>query len=265
MKYEGNRSAQTKRDSEAVNIREGEAPAEPIVKARQEPRPPRPPEGLHRKIGKAMLETSRHEQQQTSYYLSSLDRDRSGFCLLVLGLSKKIYLVEGNQVRLCFSVAIGENGLGKTKEGDKKTPLGDYHIKWMVSRNGPPKKNPDGQNSFVVDGETYAIRDTELYFGKLEDAGLSEEELKIAQDEKLWTAAYGGENVFVMALDYPNEQDRREGRTGSSIEIHASVPLGQAGFERHKGTLGCVALIPDHASGIYAHVNPGTPVRIVRD
>ncbi len=41
-----NCSSQTKRDSEAVNIREVEALAEPIVKARREPRPPRPPERL---------------------------------------------------------------------------------------------------------------------------------------------------------------------------------------------------------------------------
>ena len=208
---------------------------------------------------------SQFESNNTLSYLQSLNRDENGFCLLVLGSSKEIYLVQGNQVKLCFPVAIGENGVGKVKEGDKKTPLGDYCVKWMVSRNGPSKTNPDGQSSVIVDGETYSIRDTELYFGKLEHAGLSEQELKIAQDEKLWTAAYGGEHVFVMALDYPNEKDKREGKTGSSIEIHASAILAHEGFEAYKGTLGCIALVPHHAKDIYEHIVPGTPVRIVAD
>ena len=198
-------------------------------------------------------------------HLRDLDRDENGFCLLVLGCSQKIYLIKGDEVKLRFPVAIGRGGLGKEKEGDKKTPVRDYHIKWMVSRKGPPKKNPDGQSSFVMDGETYSIGDTQLYFGQLENANLSEEALKIAQDEKLWTDAYGGEKAVVMALDYPNEKDRKAGRTGSSIEIHASLPLAQTDLERYKGTLGCVALVPSHAGEIYEHVNPGTPVRVVAE
>ena len=203
--------------------------------------------------------------KNTHTYLHGLNRDENGFCLLVLGKSKEIRLIQGLQVKLRLPVAIGENGVGKVKEGDKKTPIGDYVIKWMVSRNGPPKNNPDGQSSFVVEGETYSIRDTELYFGNLQNAGLSEPELKIAQDEKLWTAAYGGENVFVMALDYPNEKDKKEGRTGSSIEIHASAILANIGFEAYKGTLGCIALMPHHARDIYQRIVPGTPVRIIAD
>ena len=36
----------------------------------------------------------------------------------------------------------------------------------MVSRNGPPKENPGGLTS-PVNGKTYAVLDTELYFGDL--------------------------------------------------------------------------------------------------
>ena len=208
---------------------------------------------------------SQFESNDLLPYLRDLNRDESGFCLLVLGGSKEIYLLQGNQVKLCFPVAIGENGVGKVKEGDNKTPLGDYCIKWMVSRNGPAKTNPGGQSSLVVDGETYSIRDTELYFGQLEHAGLSGQELKIAQDEKLWTAAYGGEHVFVMALNYPNEKDKREGKTGSSIEIHSSAILADEELETYRGTLGCIALVPPHAKDIYEHIEPGTLVRIVAD
>jgi murein L,D-transpeptidase YafK len=66
-----------------------------------------------------------------------------------------------------------------------------------------------------------------------------------------------------MALDYPNTEDRAQGKTGSCIEIHASVNLEQVGYEDYKGTLGCVSLYPAYAKRIYDHVNPGTPVRIV--
>lgn len=212
-----------------------------------------------------MLQVSKFKSNCAVTYLQGLGRDENGFCLLVLGKSKKIRLVQSDRVHLCFPIAIGQNGVGKEKEGDRKTPLGDYSVKWMVSRNGPPKINPGGQSSFVVDGETYSIRDTELYFGKLEHAGLSEREFKIAQDEKLWTAAYGGEDVYVMALDYPNEEDKKEGRTGSSIEIHASEILENVGIKDYKGTLGCIALIPNHAKKIYERIAAGTPVRILAD
>lgn len=212
-----------------------------------------------------LLEMPQSESINTFTYLHGLNRDENGFSLLVLGGSKEIRLVHSDRVELCFPVALGENGVGKVKEGDKKTPLGDYSVKWMLSRNGPPKTNPGGQSSFVVDGETYSIRDTELYFGKLEHAGLSAQELKTAQDEKLWTAAYGGEHVYVMALDYPNEEDRKNGRTGSSIEIHASAILENLGFKSYKGTLGCIALIPCHAKKIYERIGAGTPVRILPD
>lgn len=181
-----------------------------------------------------------------------------------------------------FDIGIGEHGLGKTKEGDHKTPLGDYTIKWMVSRNGPPKQNPGGLSSFVMDGKTYAVLDTELYFGDLasirvhvspdgtrtvsqdpQDRPITPEEIEIAQSERLWTDAYGGDHVYVMALDYPNKQDRAEGKTGSCIEIHASINLEKDGYENYTGSMGCVTMYPMYAKRIYEYVNPGTPVRII--
>ncbi len=214
---------------------------------------------------------------------NGLSRDENGYCLLIRGESQKIYLLKNNEIELAYDVEIGMNGLGKMKEGDRKTPLGNYSIKWMVSRNGPPKQNPAGVGSFVKDGETYAVLNTELYFGELggirvkllpdgtkavsndpHDRPLSGEEMKIASDEKLWTNAYGGKNIFVMALNYPNEKDRNENKTGSCIEIHASATLEGKGYKAYSGTYGCIALFSDYAKLIYAKVNPGTPVRIVR-
>ena len=195
---------------------------------------------------------------------------------------KKMYLIEDDTIKLVFDVALGKGGLGKQKEGDHKTPLGDYKIKWLVSRNGPSKQNPGGLSSKVIEGKTYAVLDTELYFGDLanirvkvlpdgtrkvsespDDRPITREEIEIARGEKLWTDAYGGKQVFVMALDYPNKQDRAQGKTGSCIEIHASVNLEKVGYENYTGTLGCVSLYPSYAKRIYDYVNPGTPVRII--
>jgi len=148
-----------------------------------------------------------------------LKRDKNGFCIFVKGAERKLYLIEQNTIRLMFESAVGERGLGKTREGDHKTPLGNYRIKWMVSKNGPPKKNPGGVSSFVVDGQTYAVLDTELYFGDLKkirvkvfpdgtrkvsndvnDRPITPLEIRIAQSERLWTDAYGGENAFVRQM-----------------------------------------------------------------
>jgi len=225
---------------------------------------------------------SRVETEDALHKAKDLPRDENGFCLLVEASEKKIYLIKNNTIQLVFDVALGKGGLGKMKEGDHKTPLGDYMIKWMVSRNGPPKQNPGGITSSVVEGKTYAVLDTELYFGDLtnmrvkvlpdgtrnvsdnpNDRPITREEIEIAQGEKLWTDAYGGKQVYVMALDYPNEEDRAQGKTGSCIEIHASVNLEKMGYEDYKGTLGCVSLYPAYAKRIYNFVSPGTPVRII--
>lgn len=225
---------------------------------------------------------SRVETENVLLKVKDLPRDENGICILVDGSRKKLYLIKGDTIKLVFDAALGKGGLGKEKEGDHKTPLGDYRIKWMVSRSGPLKLNPDGLSSTIVEGKTFAVLDTELYFGDLEairvkmlpdgtrkvsddmrDRPISRKEIAIAQGEKLWTDAYGGENATVMALDYPNSADKKQGKTGSCIEIHASLKLEEAGYDDYTGTLGCISLYPAYAERVYAFVNPGTPVRII--
>ena len=224
----------------------------------------------------------RVETEDVLLKVKDLPRDENGMCILVKGSEKKMYLIENDTIKLVFDVALGKGGLGKKKEGDHKTPLGDYRIKWMVSSSGPPKINPGGLSSTIVEGKTYAVLDTELYFGDLtairvkmlpdgtrkvsddvQDRPISRREIAIAQGEKLWTDSYGGEQAYVMALDYPNREDRAQGKTGSCIEIHASLKVEEAGYDKYTGTLGCVSLYPAYTQRIYTFVNPGTPVRII--
>ena len=241
-----------------------------------------PLEEVKRRYAIVEFLVSRTETEDVLHKVKDLPRDENGMCILVKGSEKKMYLIENNTIKLVFDVALGKGGLGKQKEGDHKTPLGDYRIKWMVSRSGPPKSNPGGLSSTIVEGRTYAVLDTELYFGDLtairvamlpdgtrkvsndvEDRPISRREIAIAQGEKLWTDSYGGERAYVMALDYPNREDRAQGKTGRCIEIHASLKLEEAGYDKYTGTLGCVSLYPAYAQRIYTFVNPGTPVRII--
>ena len=158
-----------------------------------------------------------------------------------------LYVFSIGRVVFACLVVCGQAAVGKQEEEDKKTPLGEYKIKWMIDKTE------------IIAEKTYCIKDTELYFGDLKDAKLTPEEFKIAQDEKLWTNAYGG---YIMALNYPNKKDKKNGKTGSCIELHASPKLAKQGFKEYKGTLGCVALLPNDAKKLYELVEPGTSVMI---
>jgi len=213
-------------------------------------------------------------------YLKSM---KGNVKILVICSEKRLYLFKVDKMVYSFPVALGMKGVDKMKEGDCKTPIGDYKIKWMVSRHGSAKKNPDGQSSFVIDGKTYAVFDTELYFGDLKnirvkimpdgikkvstnpkDRPITKEEIEGASGEELWTDSYGGPNAYVMALDYPNSLDRKQGKTGSCIEIHASVKLKTIGFAKYPGSHGCISLIPEDAAKVYEEVTPGVQVKIVK-
>ncbi|MFC1567158.1 M15 family metallopeptidase, partial [bacterium] len=225
---------------------------------------------------------SNDEKNKVLQNVKDLPRDENGYCLIVSGTTRKLYVIKEDEIQFVFDVAIGQKGLGKSKEGDRKTPVGDYKIKWMLSRNGSDKQNPGGVSSKVIDGQTYAVLDTELFFGDLSkirvkvlpdgmrkvsndpnDRLITKKEIEIAQDEKLWTNSYGGSNVYVMALDYPNKKDKNEGKTGSCIEIHASANLEKIGYKNYPGTYGCIAMYSAYAKKIYELVNPDTWVRII--
>ena len=114
-------------------------------------------------------------------------------------------------VRDEYYMSIGENGVGKQKAWDRRTPLGIYFI-------------------------------TE----QLDTSRL---------DEK-----YG---VTAFTLDYPNEWDRRAGRSGSGIWIHGVSPRG--GKRPPLDTDGCLALPNEELLALVDRLVPlVTPVIITR-
>lgn len=105
--------------------------------------------------------------------------------------------------------SIGKHGFLKEREGDKKTPIGAYHVTSHI----PGKKLPD------------------LYG---------------------WGA---------FPISYPNEWDRRLGRTGYGIWIHGVPPDSYA--RAPLASDGCLALANPEIEELAARVQPGvTPVVI---
>ena len=143
-----------------------------------------------------------------------------------------------------YPIGIGKGGMGKTKEGDKKTPVGKYRIIWMASRFA----KTDGGYP-IINGAAFCGPDN--CFTTDPNVGYS--------SEQLWTEGYGGNEAVVMCLDYPNTSDKRKGYSGGCIEIHATH-LGGIG---KKSSYGCIRMKPSDARDLYNRVGIDTEVVIL--
>ena len=115
-----------------------------------------------------------------------------------------------------YYTTIGRNGIDKLREGDKKTPLGVYHVTGSLQRD-------------------YLAR---IYGNQ---------------------SALYGDGAF--PLNYPNDWDRRLGRSGHGIWLHG-VPFDT--YSRPpRASDGCVALTNEDLAALGRHVQVGlTPVII---
>ncbi|MEQ8191242.1 MAG: L,D-transpeptidase [Candidatus Eremiobacterota bacterium] len=164
--------------------------------------------------------------------------------IVVYGDKFYLKLFDSNGTCLkCYPVGLGLNGMGKTREGDRKTPVGEYKIIWKASR-------------FAQKDGGYLIRDGKAFCGP--DNIFTTDPDKGYPDESLWTDGYGGERAVVMCLNYPNDSDRSKGYTGGCIEIHATL-LGGIG---EYSSAGCIRMYPDDARELYKLVDVGTKVFI---
>ena len=165
--------------------------------------------------------------------------------LFVIDAEKVLLVYENTELIASYPCETGYGGMGKTREGDGKTPVGVYHIAWMasveVNRGNTDKGNP------VIEGMTWCD-ETGLVYGP-----------EGREEERLWTDAYGGDNATIMGLDYPNALDLARGYTGDCIEIHGSNRLVDGKLTR---SAGCVKLLPGDAVDLYHLVDVGTPVVI---
>lgn len=170
---------------------------------------------------RARLTRHQHERplQKIPRYLVEMEPEQK--YALVVDVSKyTLYVFENDKGRpryvADYYTTIGRNGAEKLREGDKKTPLGVYHVTGNLQRD------------YLV--KTYGNQST-LY----------------------------GDGAF--PLNYPNDWDRRLGRSGHGIWLHG-VPFDT--YSRPpRASDGCVALTNEDLLAVGKHVQVGmTPVII---
>lgn len=171
---------------------------------------------------------------------------QAGRWLEVRGSRRTLAVCDGPREVGRFAVGIGINGMGKEREGDRKTPLGQYRIAWIASADYADD-DPEHRRFRIAPGRGYCRFDPASNVNRFDpDHG--------PRDERLWLPAYGGN---VMALDYPNATDVVAGRTGSCIEIHGNP-------DPSRGTYGGVDLDPSDMRRLVGFCEPGMPVVLRR-
>lgn len=140
-----------------------------------------------------------------------------------------------------YPIEVGMAGLAKRASGDHRTPVGDYEVSWMASRNS-------SKGHRIVDRRSWCTGN------RFVDASTG------PSLEKLWAEPYGGDEATVISINYPNEKDKVRGFTGECIHIHAD--------KRHddgilKKSYGCIHMYPPDARELYEIVQVGTPVKIL--
>ena len=167
------------------------------------------------------------------------------------GSNAKVMLFEKDEVNgktvwtetLCCDGFIGLNGLGKTKEGDNKTPIGDFGITTAFGI----KENPGTALPYVdVTADIYCCGD-ENYYNQLID--ITECPHDCADGEHL--IDYTPEYNYGLFLDY--NRDGTPG-LGSAIFFHCS------GANPYTG--GCVAVKEENMVTILKALEPGARVVI---
>jgi len=140
-----------------------------------------------------------------------------------------------------YPIDTGKGGLGKRRGGDRRTPIGDYEITWMASRNLEKGHRIVDQRSWCK-GNKFLDAETGPSL------------------EKLWSEPYGGDEAAVMSINYPNAKDLKRGYTGECIHIHSDKRAQDGVLLK---SYGCIHMFPKDANELYEIVNVGTPVKIL--
>lgn len=140
-----------------------------------------------------------------------------------------------------YPIECGKGGLGKQRGGDHRTPIGDYQITWMAS------KNLD-KGHRIVDQRSWCKGNRFL------DASSG------PSLEKLWAEPYGGDEAAVMSVNYPNAKDLKRGYSGECIHIHSDKRSLDGILLK---SYGCIHMFPKDANELYQLVDEGTPVKFL--
>ena len=170
--------------------------------------------------------------------------------VLIHGNRKHLYLCRGPRLLTAYPIGYGSRGLNKRKEGDYKTPVGTYRIGWMASRYEPyrvAKKEEALKRYQIRYKKAFCRIDLKTQISHFRrDFG--------PKMERLWRYEYGGRHATTILIDYPNAKDKKLGRTGSCIQIHAAYHL--------RASAGCVILWPHQMIELYQCLQPGSRIEI---
>lgn len=138
---------------------------------------------------------------------------------------------------------IGKNGVGKTREGDGKTPAGAYGFMFAFGT----QPNPGALMDYTrVDESHYWVDDNDsVYYNQFVSARDVEKDWDSAEQ----LAGVGEAYDYVLALDYNSE---RVPGLGSAIFMHC-LPTGGAG---------CIAIEREHMLFVITHARPDCVILI---
>ena len=148
--------------------------------------------------------------------------------------------------RLTTSAYVGKNGIGKTKEGDKKTPTGTYNLTTPFGiKDDPGAKMPYTK---VTKYHYWCGASSSKYYNQLVDSRVTGREYT-SSDEHL--IDYKGVYNYCMFIDYNADGTPHK---GSCIFLHCK---GSNAY-----TAGCVAIDEGSMKQIIQWARPGTKIVI---
>lgn len=183
------------------------------------------------------LETAKYTNQ---LMIVSVSDGNAILCLYERNVADKAQESEEWELILETEAVIGKNGLGKTKEGDAKTPIGVYRF---VNAFGI-LENPGTKMEYLKVNEThYWVDDSNSkYYNKLVEDNRIESDWESAEH----ILEYGDAYHYVLATSYNVEGIPGK---GSAVFLHCTS-------ENADATAGCIAVPEVYMREIMKRVEP---------
>lgn len=168
--------------------------------------------------------------------------------------ARQAYINLNPRLAQIYPCRIGRKGhihASKGREGDEKTPLGNYKLRFGLYR---PDRLPPPKSSLTF----WPIKRDD---GWCDDAGDAAYNRFIrlpyaASHESLWREDGAYDIILVMNHnDSPPQRDENGIGLGSAVFIHIAQP-------DDRKTLGCIAITPDDMARLLPHLYVGMDVRI---
>ena len=139
---------------------------------------------------------------------------------------------------------VGKNGIGKTVEGDKKTPVGTYNLTTPFGIKPDPGAKMDYTQ--VTKYHYWCGTSDSGYYNQFMDERITDRKHTSADE---YLIEYGGVYNYCMFIDY---NASGEPHKGSCIFLHCTGS--------HKYTAGCVAVAEDVMKKIIQWARPGVKI-----